>query len=199
MPLKPCRECRKRVSTEAQACPHCGAPSPVAPPRARGPDYRAQDKTQAKRMVLAVTVAVAVLSVMAVALDGPRWSRHASQRSTPPQGCVDVPRQLLDDIASTLTVDGGGSLREGRAHRSGAHQRAFFVAAEVVGPGLEETGNIGVWLVSGSLSSPGLLLAVDGTANAFSGLPNAGRTDAGSTMADPGAREARECVRNLRE
>ena len=29
MPLKPCRECKKKVSTEAAACPSCGAPRPT--------------------------------------------------------------------------------------------------------------------------------------------------------------------------
>ena len=29
MAIKKCRECGKDVSTEAKACPHCGAPSPV--------------------------------------------------------------------------------------------------------------------------------------------------------------------------
>ena len=29
MALKPCRECKKKVSTEATACPSCGAPKPT--------------------------------------------------------------------------------------------------------------------------------------------------------------------------
>ena len=29
MALKPCRECKKKVSTEAEACPNCGAPHPT--------------------------------------------------------------------------------------------------------------------------------------------------------------------------
>jgi len=29
MPLRPCRECGKDVSTEAAACPHCGAAAPT--------------------------------------------------------------------------------------------------------------------------------------------------------------------------
>ncbi len=29
MPLTPCRECAKEISTEAQFCPHCGAPYPA--------------------------------------------------------------------------------------------------------------------------------------------------------------------------
>ena len=29
MALKPCRECKKKVSTEAQTCPNCGVPNPT--------------------------------------------------------------------------------------------------------------------------------------------------------------------------
>lgn len=36
MPLAPCRECGKDVSTEAAACPHCGA---AAPTRQRSGDW----------------------------------------------------------------------------------------------------------------------------------------------------------------
>lgn len=32
MALKPCRECRKKVSSEADQCPHCGVPSPTVYP-----------------------------------------------------------------------------------------------------------------------------------------------------------------------
>ena len=31
MALKPCRECRKKVSTEAVTCPSCGVPNPTKP------------------------------------------------------------------------------------------------------------------------------------------------------------------------
>jgi len=31
MALKPCRECRREVSEQALACPHCGAPYPTRP------------------------------------------------------------------------------------------------------------------------------------------------------------------------
>ena len=29
MALKPCRECKKKVSTEALTCPSCGVPNPT--------------------------------------------------------------------------------------------------------------------------------------------------------------------------
>lgn len=38
MPLEPCRECHREISTEARSCPHCGAPHPAratAAPRRR--------------------------------------------------------------------------------------------------------------------------------------------------------------------
>lgn len=31
MALKPCRECKQEVSTEAKACPNCGTPKPTTP------------------------------------------------------------------------------------------------------------------------------------------------------------------------
>ncbi|MDW1616835.1 hypothetical protein R7D96_21940 [Vibrio sp. Vb2853] len=30
MALKPCRECKKEVATDATECPHCGCKGPVA-------------------------------------------------------------------------------------------------------------------------------------------------------------------------
>jgi hypothetical protein len=27
MPLKPCRDCKQQISTEAESCPHCGRPT----------------------------------------------------------------------------------------------------------------------------------------------------------------------------
>ncbi len=30
MTLKPCRECRKEVSTQAKTCPQCGVPHPTS-------------------------------------------------------------------------------------------------------------------------------------------------------------------------
>jgi hypothetical protein len=35
MALKPCRECRREVSTTAKTCPNCGAPNPVGRTPAR--------------------------------------------------------------------------------------------------------------------------------------------------------------------
>lgn len=37
MPLKPCRECNREISTDARSCPHCGKRAPTGtPPSAKG-------------------------------------------------------------------------------------------------------------------------------------------------------------------
>lgn len=36
-PVSPCKSCRKAVSREAAACPHCGQPDPYMPPVSRVP------------------------------------------------------------------------------------------------------------------------------------------------------------------
>lgn len=114
-----------------------------------------------------------------------------------PANCLRVPQALLQTIGDGLTVRAGGSLSEGRAHRSGAHRNAYFVAAEIDGPGLEGSGDIGVWFVSGSLRDPGFILAVPHIATEFSEWGDASQTDAAATMSDAGARESRECLESV--
>ena len=114
----------------------------------------------------------------------------------PSASCVVVSRAKLDVIASSLTVGGGGSLREGVAHPSGAHQKAYFIAAEIDGPGpdLEGQGDHGVWFASSLEPTGGMLLAVPNMATEFSDWPDASTTAAQATMGDPGAREAVACL-----
>lgn len=47
MALSPCWECNQSVSTEALACPHCGAPQqrPVPPPPAQPPVIQPKEET----------------------------------------------------------------------------------------------------------------------------------------------------------
>jgi len=44
MPLKPCRECGKEISTQAKHCPHCGAPYP-AKKSWKGPGFEWKSQT----------------------------------------------------------------------------------------------------------------------------------------------------------
>ncbi len=45
MPLTQCRECQKEISTEAQACPHCGVPFPARKAwRGKGFEWRTRQE-----------------------------------------------------------------------------------------------------------------------------------------------------------
>ena len=47
MGLAPCRECGRQVSTEAEACPHCGLPNPADVPTGKGtPEAAATTKAE---------------------------------------------------------------------------------------------------------------------------------------------------------
>lgn len=109
--------------------------------------------------------------------------------------CEIVPPELLAAIASGLSVAGGGTLREAQAVKSADYTKAWFVAAEIDGPGLEGDGDIGLWVTNGLDSSYGLIYSVDGVANEFSDWGDGGATDAGFSQFDDGAQEAVDCLR----
>lgn len=108
--------------------------------------------------------------------------------------CVVVRPVILRAIEEGLTVSGGGSLRNGRAVRSRDFERAYFVAAEIQGAGMEGRGDIGVW-VTNRLNEARGFFSVNGSANEFSDWGDGGRTDAAFSMSDDGASEAEECAR----
>lgn len=64
MPLKKCRECDNKVSTEATVCPHCGVPNPIPPP---GPSQQGG----CFRVLVGLAV-VAVVIWLAASLSGRR-------------------------------------------------------------------------------------------------------------------------------
>lgn len=77
----------------------------------------------------------------------------AAQDAPASDRCEDVPRALVDAIATGLTVQGGGTLRQAQAVKSEDFDRVYFVSAEIDGAGLEGSGDIGTWAKSGPLES----------------------------------------------
>ncbi|MDF3821694.1 hypothetical protein P3G55_17450 [Leptospira sp. 96542] len=59
MALKPCRECKKEVSTEAKTCPHCGTPNPTK-----------KEPTLKEKVIGAAVLAVLVLVGLSMCGDG---------------------------------------------------------------------------------------------------------------------------------
>lgn len=105
--------------------------------------------------------------------------------------CLDLGPELVAELNEGLTVQGSGEVRNAKAVRAAERKNAYFVSAEIVGPGLE--GTVGTWL-SNDLREPGMILAVNETAVEFSVWPDGERTDAAVSMAEAGARESQECI-----
>jgi hypothetical protein len=110
--------------------------------------------------------------------------------------CDTIPTELMATLSENLDVSGLGRISAARAYRSGAHQNAHFVAAELDASGLEGTGDHLVYLVSG-MGGPGFIQAVNAMADQFTPFGLSRTTDAGATMSDPGASEAVACLSAL--
>jgi hypothetical protein len=110
--------------------------------------------------------------------------------------CESVSRKLLHAITTGLTVSGGGSLSEAAAVRSSDFEKVWFVAAEIDGPGLEGSGDVGIWATNGDPSRrpSGLIFAVDAIAKEFSDWGDGSTADAQLSISDDGAQEAADCL-----
>jgi hypothetical protein len=107
----------------------------------------------------------------------------------------DVPKALVEAIATGLIVPGGGMLRQAQAVKSGDFDDVYFVSAEIDAAGLEGLGDIGTWAKSGPLRvGGGSIYSVDGVAKEFSDWGDGGKTDAQLSMEDDGAAASQECV-----
>jgi hypothetical protein len=102
-----------------------------------------------------------------------------------------VPAATKEAIAQG--VEAGLTLGKARAVRSDDFKKAFFIAIELDGPGLEGKGDIGTW-VTNRLKGGGLIYSVDAVANEVSDWGDGGSTDAGFSMSDDGADESRDCL-----
>lgn len=126
----------------------------------------------------------------AAAITTPRPA-STSSTSSPGGRCLAVSRALVGIISEGLT--GSGSIREAWAVRSRDFEQTYFVAADLQGPSLGGSDEIAVW-VSNRLDGSGLIFSVNGLAGSFSDWGDGGRTEAGFSMSDDGAREAVSCV-----
>ena len=70
---------------------------------------------------------------------------------------------------------------KGCAVKSSSHKDSYYVSALVHGP---QKADVGVWWISGAREEPGLILAVDGFAFAYSSYPRARKTWVGARATD---------------
>lgn len=109
MSLKPCRECKREVSSGAATCPHCGVKHPAGPPLAQ-------------QIVGAGCFTVIAAIVLAIVIGG----RDDGQPRRPPAPQLDHSAPIFIRAGAPLCA----SIEELDALSRGAPGRCMFVAED---------------------------------------------------------------------
>lgn len=109
--------------------------------------------------------------------------------------CLPASPQQMEYIRAGIQgVQQSNDVLPGFAVRSNDYERVWFVAAEIIGPGIEPKQAIGLWAINGELDQPGIILSVNGFALEFTEYPDGSATDAQISQFDDGAQEALACA-----
>ncbi len=122
------------------------------------------------------------------------WNPGGGNSPAAAERCLPVPSSMAQVLADSLTVQGGGSISATAAVRSEDFDNIYFISAEIDGPGMEGTGDVGVWSSNRLEGGQGMIFAVNGIANEFSVFPSGPDSSANITMSDDGAQEAASCL-----
>lgn len=131
-----------------------------------------------------------VLLVVVACATEPKSGNAASDCKVVTPAIVSVLEGGIDGIEPDNSAD------DAMGVKSGSHENAWFISAEIQGSSIEGRGDIGTWLKTGDLGEDGFWLSVDGTAKQFTDFGHAEKRDGEvvATMSDPGAEESRKCV-----
>jgi hypothetical protein len=108
------------------------------------------------------------------------------------EDCLPVPQTVMDAIASSEEQGVGMVPVEAAAWKSPDFEDVTFIAMRFSATGIED--QVGVWAMNNFDTGIGVTLAVDGTAQQFTVLPDADTTDAAIAVNDPGVDEAKDCL-----
>jgi hypothetical protein len=106
--------------------------------------------------------------------------------------CQDVSATKVTQISEGL-ISFGSEITNAQAVKSNDFDNAYFISAELEGPGVEGSGDIATW-VSNSLRPTESIYSVDGVAKEFSNWVEGDKTAASFSIGDHGAQESRDCV-----
>lgn len=181
MALEECRECGEEVSTDADACPSCGAKHPTSE----------SNEALGCLVVVAVLAVVAVVALSATA-DGDQSETESASSSTPSFTCRDVPSEMIDVLEKGLTAHGDARLEGGQAVLSNTHSQLYYIATRLYGPGLD--GDVLIFASNSLDPASGLKMTVNSTAEEFTDWAVGRESDAQVTGFDDGAQAAESCL-----
>lgn len=179
-------------------------------------------KSSSKKMIFAIiggAIAVFCLCIVLVAIAYPSKQSTPSPSATPatnqPEPTqVNTPVPTATEIKSSrcipatnlqlesirLGVKGiseQNDIKTGWAVKSSDYENAWFVAAKIYGPGMENGTGPGLWIISGDPENPSSgAFSVDGFAKEFSDRGTGETVGLDFSMSDDGAQEALLCASN---
>jgi len=105
--------------------------------------------------------------------------------------CEQLSGAAVGVLADALTVNGRATVDATAAVESGSPSNAYYVAARLSGPGLDDP--VGIWAMD-NIRTPGAVFSVDDIANEFSEWDDGRTTEAAFSPSDPAARSAIACI-----
>jgi len=144
---------------------------------------------------LALIFLVVIISVI-MASGGEQSTSNNDTSQANKVACLDVSPAVTELIASNLTIDGVGTIRNLKAVQSNDFEKVYFVSGDLQGPGLEGERDIATFATNNIENATGgvLVLSVNNVADEFSDWFHGPDTDHNTTMRNHGARESQECV-----
>lgn len=161
-----CPKCGKEISGHGEPCPNCG--------------YRSSglDNHSVWTVVLAVLFTGTILWMCD--LGRPDEDSGGTATTSPADTLARASDVQVKRIRSRLNE--GFDIRNVRAVKSEHHPNAWYVGANLYGPGVD--GTVAVWFLAGDKSNPGPIYSVDSSAQEFSNLPSGRDTQARTSSAD---------------
>lgn len=159
---------------------------------------QAEQKPKSRRKIIFIIIgALAVLSIVCVIIGSCGGSTESE--TEPTQECSTASAAQFDRINGGLkSVQESNYIIEAFSVKSQDLENAYFVAAYIYGPGIEEGVGPGVWVISGDPDSPKLSLSVDAFAIEFTNYPDVSSTDFDISFSTHGFYEAQSCAQTNR-
>jgi hypothetical protein len=146
-----------------------------------------------KKLTLALIAGGLLVVILAVGASNSSKKEDGQKQATANR-CLAVPEELVASMASGLTVNDGGSLRNAQAVKSNDFENVYFVSADLQGAGLEGDDDIATFATNSLSAGGGIIMAINGSAKEFSKFPDGSTTSFKVTVSNDGAQASQDCV-----
>lgn len=111
----------------------------------------------------------------------------------PASKCIEVSTALGQSLMSGAEAGTGAKFLKASAVKSPGSDSVYFIAVKFSATGVDN--QVGVFASTALTNGGGMVLAIDGTAKQFTVWPDADKTDAAISGADPSVAVAKACLK----